>query len=117
MCSMPGPALLQKSIKRIAYQILCLQLRIDVDCITLPGEPAYMCVVQAEFRRMRIERRIDITVVRAMNGRPPDWRALEGEVTEHYPEILNRLRAGKRSMRQQAMITDGHTQGMQHITD
>lgn len=105
-------AAIKHSVDWILDQILRLSNGVDVVRIVLFAQPAEMCIKQTIARRVRIEHRIVMSVVRSVNGSPPDWRTFKREITAKYKEVLYRLDALKRPVRQQTMVTKSDSHGM-----
>lgn len=86
-------------------------------CIARFQHPANMSVEYAVSRRVRIERRIFVAMMGAMDRRPPDGGPFEGKIACQYPEVLNDFGAGERPVRQQPVVTDCHTHRMPDVKE
>ncbi len=89
MATVPVIATLQKAVNGIVDQIGRLELRIDVLRIPFVENPTCISLIVAESRTVRIERRVDISVMRTVDSCPPNRGALEREIAAQYEEILN----------------------------
>src|SRR5262249_23563879 len=106
MRGVPVVVSLQQFVERIVDQVRSLRPRIEVLRITMREYPARIGIVITETRAVRIEFRIDVTMVGAVQCRPPDRRALESQVTGHDKEIFDRFVTFETAMRQKAMIAN-----------
>lgn len=98
----------QERINWIIYDVAAQLMRIYVISI-FEGCKKSVGIPKSIFRCMRIQRRIDMTVMGAMHRCPPDRRAVEPEVGTEYKEVLKKLWTAETFVRQKAMQTNSHT--------
>lgn len=114
VAQLPISARLQKSVERVFEQVFALSFRVDVLGI-VPFAVERVGGENSIVGSVGIERQIRIAMMRTMNRRPPDRRAVEGEVSSKNEEIFNRFRACKSAMRQQSVQSDRYSEHVPQI--
>src|SRR5271170_7128021 len=107
--------MLEVHVKPVLDEVFAHRAQTQVQVIVGVECPANKRVTQTLAGCVRVEVGVGVFVMTPVYSRPPNWRALIGEVSADHEKILEKLVTAESAMSKQSVVADRNAQPMPQV--